>query len=85
MIFTSSHAESCTDSDTGDGCVVMKFVYLFEFTSVVVDLEEKTILTAYVDSPYFSCLLQWIWIIKVVLKVEHCEDRISGVMVENDR
>jgi hypothetical protein len=50
---------------------------------LVIDLEEKSILTADVDSSDFGGLFDGIWVVKMILKVENCENGVSGVMIQN--
>ncbi len=83
MILTSSDTESSADGNTGDCGIIMKLVHFFQLMSLVIDLEEKSILTADVDSSDFSGLFDGIWVVKMILKVENCENSVSGVMIQN--
>lgn len=61
----------------------MELVNFFQLMRLVIDLEEKSILTADVDSSDFGGLFDGIWVVKMILKVENCENGVSGVMIQN--
>lgn len=63
----------------------MKFVHLLKLMGLVVDLEEQTVLTSNVDVTNLGFLLEGVGIIEAVLKIKHCEDSVSSMMVEDDR
>ena len=50
---------------------------------MVVDLEKKTGLTAYIDSFKLGSLLDRVRVVKGVLEVENSEDCVSGMVVED--
>lgn len=52
--------------------------------SVVVDLEQQTVLTAHVHIFYFLFLEHGIWIIIGIFEVKHCEDGVSSMVIQND-
>ena len=84
LVLPARHAETGTDHQAADGCIVVQFIDLLELVSSVVYLEKEAVLTAHVYALYLWSLLQGVGVVVGILEIQNSEDGVSGMMVEHD-